>query len=130
MAYLIDSDWIIDHLENDPAADQLLDGLAPHGFAISDVTYMEVFQGVNRSPDPQLATSWLNVLVTRAPIVPFSIAVAERCAGLREHLRGQGRRVRSRALDLIVAATAMEHGLTLVTRNKADYRDIPNLKLL
>ncbi|MGD9890251.1 MAG: type II toxin-antitoxin system VapC family toxin [Dehalococcoidia bacterium] len=93
------------------------------------MTYMEVFQGVNRSPDPQQATSRLNSLVIRAPVVPFSIAVAERCAGLREHLQGQGRRVRSRALDLIVAATAVEHDLTLVTRNKSDYRDIPNLKL-
>jgi predicted nucleic acid-binding protein len=30
---------------------------------------------------------------------------------------------------LIVAATAIEHGLTLVTRNKADYRDITGVSL-
>ena len=58
-----------------------------------------------------------------------SVAIAERCAGLRETLQRHGKRVRPRALDLIVAATALEYGLTLVTRNTDDYRDIPGLTL-
>lgn len=45
------------------------------------------------------------------------------------HLSGQGKRVRQRALDLLIAATAIEHNLTLVTRNQADYRDVPGLML-
>lgn len=36
-------------------------------------------------------------------------------------------RVRSRLIDLMIAATALEHGLTLATNNAADYRDIPGL---
>lgn len=56
-------------------------------------------------------------------------AVARRCAGLREMLRKQGKRVNQRAFDLLIAATAIEHGLTLVTRNTDDYEDIPGLKL-
>jgi predicted nucleic acid-binding protein len=31
--------------------------------------------------------------------------------------------------DLIIAATALEYGLTVVTRNVHDYRDIPGLSL-
>jgi predicted nucleic acid-binding protein len=40
---------------------------------------------------------------------------------LRETLKRQGKRVNSRAFDLVVAATALQHGLMLVTRNVADY---------
>jgi predicted nucleic acid-binding protein len=34
-----------------------------------------------------------------------------------------------RALDLLIAAPALEHQLTLVTRNLGDYNDIPGLDL-
>jgi predicted nucleic acid-binding protein len=47
----------------------------------------------------------------------LSLAVAERCARLREALRTQSKRVNSRALDLIIAATALEYDLTLITEN-------------
>ena len=32
-------------------------------------------------------------------------------------------------MDILIAATAIEHGLTLVTGNTRDYEDIPNLRL-
>jgi predicted nucleic acid-binding protein len=129
MAYLIDSDWVIDHLENVPAATQFLRRLAPQGIAISVVTYMEVMQGVLRNPDPQAARAKFDAFQAAVPVLPFSPAAAERCAQLREALKQQNRRVNSRALDLINAAIALEHGLTLVTRNLPDYKDIPGLTL-
>jgi predicted nucleic acid-binding protein len=55
--------------------------------------------------------------------------VAERCARLRETLRSQNKWVNSRALDLIIAATALEYDLTLVTNNAEDFKDIPGLAL-
>jgi len=44
-------------------------------------------------------------------------------------LKSEQKRVKSRALDLINAAIALEHDLTLVTRNVEDYKDIPDLNL-
>jgi predicted nucleic acid-binding protein len=55
--------------------------------------------------------------------------VAERCARLRETLRTQKKRVNSRTLDLIIAAIALEYGLTLITKNTEDFKDIPDLPL-
>jgi predicted nucleic acid-binding protein len=129
MAYLIDSDLVIDHLADNPAARRLLDRLAPDGLTISMITYMEVYQGALVSPDPDQAQAKLDAFLGAVPIVPFSAAVARRCARLRTELQRQGKRVRSRALDLLIAATALEHELTLVTRNLADYEDIPELAL-
>ncbi|MDP9358114.1 MAG: type II toxin-antitoxin system VapC family toxin [Chloroflexota bacterium] len=48
---------------------------------------------------------------------------------VREELRFQGRRINSRARDMMVAATDLEANLTLVTRNTRDYHDIPGLTL-
>ncbi len=129
MPYLIDSDWVIDHLDNVPEAVELLDLLASEGIAVSIITYMEVIQGRLRSPDPERAEAKFAEFLRGVPVLPFSLDVARRCAALRETLRREGRRVNARALDLINAATAIEHDLTLVTRNTHDYADIPDLKL-
>jgi predicted nucleic acid-binding protein len=129
MPYLIDSDVLIAHREGDPDAADLLARLAPAGLAISIITYMEVYQGTLRSPDPDRAQAKLAVFLAGVPVVPFSLAAAQRCTALREDLNCQGKRVRSRALDLMTAAIALEHGSTLVTRNRADYADIPDLRL-
>jgi len=127
MAYLIDSDWVIDYLAGVPEALELLDRLADERIAISIVTYMEVYQGVERSDEPKEAERQLASFLESVPLLPISPAVARRCAGLRETLRRQGRRVNNRALDLLIAATAIEHNLTLVSRNVRDYADVPGL---
>ena len=129
MPYLVDTDWVIDLLASVPEALQLLDRLAQDGIAISIITYMEAYQGVERSPHPEEAQSKLTAFLNSVPVIPLTPAVAQRCARLRETLRKQGRRVNARSLDLIIAATALEYNLTLVTRNAEDYADIPGLKL-
>jgi predicted nucleic acid-binding protein len=129
MPYLIDSNLVIEHLAEIPEASQSLDQFAQDGIVISIVTYMEAFQGVVRSEQPSVAVKKFHAFAEQVLILPFSFAVAERCARLRETLRSQNKRVKSRALDLIIAATALEYGLTLVTRNIDDFKDIPDLSL-
>jgi predicted nucleic acid-binding protein len=132
MPYLIDSDLAIDHLANDPAATLLLQQLASQGLAISAITYMEIYEGVLREPTPAArgqAEARVNAFIRAIPVVPISEDIARRCALIRDALRRQNRRVRPRALDLLIAATALEHGLTLVTNNRADYRDVPGITL-
>ena len=130
MPFLIDSDWVIDHLADVPAAVTLLETLADQDpIAISIITYLEVYQGVLRSPDPAAAHAKFEHFLAGVPVIPLSRAVAIRCAQLRHHLKQQGKRVNARAFDLVIAAAALEHNLTLVTRNLDDYKDIPNLQL-
>jgi tRNA(fMet)-specific endonuclease VapC len=129
MPYLIDSHVVIDHLADVPEASHLLSRLAADGIAMSIITYMEAFQGVTRSPQPDAAHAKFRVFTKSIPVLPLSIAVAERCARLRETLRTQNKRVNARALDLIIAATALEYDLTLVTENSKDFADIPDLPL-
>jgi tRNA(fMet)-specific endonuclease VapC len=129
MPYLIDSDVVIDHLADVPAITQLLEQLAKDGIAVSIITYMEAYQGVLRSPHPTRARKQFESFLETVPVLPFSPSIAKRCAQLRETLHKEGKRVKARALDLMTAAIALEHGLILVTRNVADYDDIPHLKV-
>ena len=129
MPYLIDSDILIAQREGQPGTLALLERLATEGLAISIITYMEVYQGTLRSPDPVRAQAGLATFLAGVPVVPFSLDSARHCAELREDLVREGRRVRSRALDLVTAAIALDHGYTLVTRNRKDYEDIAGLAL-
>jgi predicted nucleic acid-binding protein len=129
MAYLIDSDVMSSFLDGQTDALVLVDGLIPAGISISTVTYMEAFQGVLQNIDPKAGVQRFEQGILQIDILPFDESVARRCAHLRHQLALEGKRVRSRALDLMIAATALEHGLTLVTRNRADYQDIPGLTL-
>jgi predicted nucleic acid-binding protein len=132
MPYLIDSDWVIDHLADQPEAVQLLRHLSSDGIAISIITYLEAYQGVCRvqsGDDQARAESLLTTFVEAVPIIFLSPEIARRCARLRDSLKRQGKRVNQRSFDLLNAATALEHGLTLVTRNRDDYDDIADLSL-
>ena len=92
MPYLIDSDDAIDHLNNDPRAIKLLNRLGPEGAFISILTYVEVFQGVVRGPNPSEAAEALRGFLVSAPVLNLSISTAERCARLRQHLLDRGQR--------------------------------------
>ncbi len=132
MRHLIDTDWLIDHLAADPVAMGLLERLAPQGLAVSIISYMEAYQGTLRQEGAQRETAQQKIanLVNAVPVLPFSPAVARRCAQPRQDLQCAGKRIRSRAMDLLIAGTALHYGLTLVTRNTEDYDDIPALQIL
>ena len=127
--YLLDSDWLIDYLGGLPDAAELVGPLADVGLAFSVVTYMEAFEGTLRQPDPAAAQARLRSGLRPFRPIPVTDDIAIRCARIRHDLRTRGRRIRDRALDLLIAATALEYGLTLVTRNVGDFNDIPGLQL-
>jgi predicted nucleic acid-binding protein len=75
MPYLVDSNIVIDHLEDVSTALALLDSLAAKGIAISIISYMEAFQGVEQSPDPDKARKKFEAFIDSVLILPFSFAV-------------------------------------------------------
>lgn len=57
-------------------------------------------------------------------MLPFDADVAESCGLLANVVRRQGRNPRPRRIDLMIAATAVRHRLSLATRNAADFRHL------
>jgi tRNA(fMet)-specific endonuclease VapC len=122
--HLIDTDVIIDHLGGVPRAVELLMSLPGGGLFMSTVTFMEAFEGVLRGADSADTLQKLNTLVADVALVHFDEPSAMACAVLRADLRSRGLRVDTRVHDLMIAATALAHGLTVVTRNVRDYADL------
>jgi predicted nucleic acid-binding protein len=93
---------------------------AIHGsFAFSVVSLEEVLFGLSMRPSARMSRQFDFLISTFATVLPISDAIARRCSELRA---GQARRghVRTQA-DMLIAATAYEHGAVLVTRNVRDF---------
>jgi tRNA(fMet)-specific endonuclease VapC len=132
MWYLLDANIIIRSLNGDPTTVPLLVALIRQSgdpLCVSTVTQMEVWEGVHRAADPAAMEREYERFFADLTILPFDSDVARRAAQLRHDLRQQSIRTRERAIDLQIAATALHHGLELVTYNTQDFDDIPGLNL-
>jgi predicted nucleic acid-binding protein len=89
---------------------------------LSVVTLEELAFGVARArggAHNRLA-KWLDALLAaRPPILDVTPAIARASGELRAAREARGRRVAM--ADMLIAATALAHGLTLVTRNVRDF---------
>jgi tRNA(fMet)-specific endonuclease VapC len=52
MTYLIDTDWVIDHLNHIEHVTRRLEERAPEGLALSIISLAELYEGVYYSRDP------------------------------------------------------------------------------
>jgi predicted nucleic acid-binding protein len=87
--------------------------------SVSVVTVEEVFFGLSFRPNPRILSWFEAFLADQCQVIGISNAVARRAGELRGTLRRQGQ-VRTQA-DMLIAATASVHALTLVTRNERDF---------
>jgi tRNA(fMet)-specific endonuclease VapC len=130
MKYLIDTDLVVDWLNGHEPSVQLVAPLIADGVALSILTYSEIYEGIYGGRDPRAEERVFRAFLRSVSVLPIRRAVAKRRARIRRDLRSRNLPVDNRALDLFIAATALEHGLTLLTRNRKDYADIPGLALL
>jgi tRNA(fMet)-specific endonuclease VapC len=91
---------------------------------VSVLTIGEIRKGVTRLPDSkpkaELAV-WLNGVIRRynGRLLPIGIETANVWADLKAMLELKGRLIP--VIDSLLAATALEHDLALVTRNEDDF---------
>lgn len=129
MSYLIDSDWLIDGSGMHPAAVELLEHAASQGAAISVISLGEIYEGAvgQASRNGQDRVGEMRAYLAAYPVLGLSDPIMERFARLRSSLRRQGRTIPD--LDLLIAATALEHDLILMTRNVRHFERIHGLVL-
>jgi len=97
-----------------------LQGAPPEALFLSVVTLAEIQRGIELARESDLAKAnqieqWLDAVAETWSVLPVTGAISRRWARL------QHRKPREAIEDLLIAATALEHDLVLVTRNVKDY---------
>jgi tRNA(fMet)-specific endonuclease VapC len=126
MTFLLDTDICSAHLRR-PA------GLA-HRFiqysgrlAVPTIVLAELYAGAYHRPDPAPLLERIEDLLQDLQVLYFDELCARQFGMVRGSLLRQGLSFAS--VDLMIAAVALVHDLTLVTHNTPDYRNVPGLRL-
>ena len=129
MKYLIDTDWVIDHLKGEERVVKQLEELASEGVAISVISLAEIYEGVYHSRDPAKSQRLLDEFL--APDLDVIIVDQEICKGFGEE-RGRLRKLKKTIsdFDLLIASTCLHYDLTLLTNNRRHYEMVEGLKIL
>ena len=127
MTYLVDSDWVADWLAGIARAVGLLSSLSGDGLAISLVTYGEIYEGIYFGRDPDKSRQIFHAFLRGVDVLPLNKRIMQRFARIRGDLRRKGQIIPDP--DILIAATAIHHNLTLLTRNLKDFQRIPEVRL-
>ena|SRR5258708_3197807 len=121
MPYLVDTDVLIDISRNNEAAIDFLDQL-DDSWSMSIITALELIVGARNKKE----VTQIDLLVAAYSTIPLTTEIGNSAYGLlRKFAKSHGLRV----FDSLIAATAIEDDLSLVTRNRKHFQMIGNLKL-
>ncbi|MGK5085229.1 type II toxin-antitoxin system VapC family toxin [Bdellovibrionota bacterium FG-1] len=127
MKYLLDTNICIGIINGkEPKLREKLISLSKGDVVICSVVKAELLYGVKKSQLRAKNESRLEVFFSQLPSLPFDDASADQYGSLRALLEQAGITVGSN--DLMIAAIAQQHRLTVVTRNEREFGMIPTLK--
>jgi tRNA(fMet)-specific endonuclease VapC len=126
MRYLLDTCVISDFIKGEPGTKARIKQAFPADLAVSAITVMELYYGLALNPqraskvEPMIASLLASVIT-----LPFGSVEAERAAHVRAVLKAQGQPIG--AYDLLIAATALQHNLLMITTNQREFDRVPGL---
>ena len=94
---------------------------------ISIMTVGELYYGALRSARPERNRDICQAFIDRVTIVPLDQPVMARFAEIKATLAARGDILEDP--DLLIAATALQHDVPLVTHNASHFSRIPGLSL-
>jgi predicted nucleic acid-binding protein len=127
LRYLIDTDWVIDHLNQVERVVNRLRELRPQGLALSIASLAELYEGVHDSRDPEQSQQALDAFLEDVTVLGLDEEICKIFGWERGRLRRQGQLIGD--LDLLIAATCVHYGLTLLTNNRRHFDRIEGLSI-
>ena len=125
--YLLDTDIIIYSLKGVSQVVENLRRRRSAYMALSVVTYGELVFGAECSERRSENLARVYRTAEIYPILPVTRAVMDSFGVLKADLRQKGKTIDD--FDLLVAATALGHGLTLISNNLRHFQPIPGLRV-
>lgn len=127
LTHLLDTDVCIYAMKSrDLALSRRLDELRG-ACAVSDVTLYELYSGAERYEVPSKRIAIIDTFVARLIVLPFDTAAARIAAPLRFRLESKGQKIGG--FDMLIAAIALAHRLTLITNNSREFKRVSGLTL-
>lgn len=125
MTHLLDTDCIINHLRGRTE-------IIPNSgktYAMSVITLGELLYGAERSQNPKATREAISLFKFEfhVSVIEITEQIVVRYAALKAALSKLGALIED--FDLLIAATAIAHNLTLVTDNKKHFTRIRGLSL-
>ena len=128
MQYLIDTDWVIDHMHGRRRVISRLEELAPYGLGLSIISLAELYEGVFYSTNPQSEERAMLDFLPAVEVIPLDDQICRLFARERGRLRSTGAIIGD--LDILIGATALRHDLTLLTNNRRHFERITGLDII
>lgn len=124
LMYLLDTNACIDFLagRSDALARRMEENFGK--LAMSSITLAELIVGIRTSSDPERDARMIDYFATWTSVLDFDQACARRYGAVVGAIG-----VRRKSFDRLIGVQALEHGLTLVTRNGRDFADVPGLAI-
>lgn len=128
MRYLLDTNICIAVLTNRvPTLTERWKQAQPAQIRLCSVVKAELLFGAEKSSKRELVHQKLRVFFSRFKSMPFDDTAAQAYAELRAATEKEGQPIGPN--DMLIAAIALANGLSLVTRNTAEFSRVPGLVL-
>jgi predicted nucleic acid-binding protein len=104
---------------------------ADETFFFAAITAAELLHGVERAQPAarkQHRSRFVEAVLREIEVIDFDLSVARRHAALWAELEQAGRMIGP--YDLLITATALQHGHAVLTLNVAEFRQVPALRVI
>ena len=95
--------------------------------SVSVISYGELIFGAMKSKSVEKNLETVNDIKSIFPIIDINCDIMKTFGEIKAYIQKIGKPVDD--MDLLISATAISNGMTLVTHNTKHFENIPNLKL-
>jgi len=126
--YVLDTTTVLDYFRGKGSVAANLLALPPSEIALPAIVAYEVWVGVLGSQNAKRRQAQYEQFLATVEVLPFDSAVSRRAPELRQTLERGGEGIGP--MDTLIAATALAHNATLVTRNVREFGRVPGLQVV
>jgi len=126
--YALDTNTVLDYFRGKGNVVGRLLAVPPGEIALPAIVAYEVWVGVLGSQNAKRRCVQYEQFLAVVQILQFDLAVSRRAADIRHGLGRRGETIGP--MDTLIAATALAHDATLVTRNEREFGRVQGLKIV
>jgi tRNA(fMet)-specific endonuclease VapC len=125
--YLLDTNTCIALMRRNARVRERMERLAPGDCAVSSITAMELYHGLERCSQREREQAKIDELLSVVGVLPFGHEEAKCTAKVRHALEQAGKGIGP--FDVLIAGHALAAGLMLVTNNTREFSRVTGLKV-